>query len=245
MRIVRIYQQGKFKEGVEINLDEQAVKHVNTVLRMQKDQQLTLFSENFEYNAIITIANKKEVRVLINNVKFVNRESPRNIHLVQAIAKGERMEVIIQKAVELGVRTITPIITERTIVKLDKTRMLKKINHWQAIAIAACEQCGRNVIPEIHAIKTFEEFMNEEQQGHKFILSLENAKSCKELEFQDNASIFIIIGPEGGFTDSELKFAEGKKFQAISLGPRVLRTETAAICAVTLFQAFAGDLCYN
>lgn len=245
MRTIRIYQQGSFKAGMQVYLDKDALKHVVTVLRMQPGQELIIFADNYEHLAKIITANKKEVKVLIEAVNFVSRESPRNIHLAQSIAKGERMELVIQKAVELGISSITPIITERTVVKLDSTRMEKKLNHWQAIAIAACEQCGRNIIPTINNIKTFDEYVNHVHQGHKYILSLKNSRSLKTLEFQNNDAITILIGPEGGFSQNELELAKDKQFIAISLGPRILRTETAAISAITLLQALAGDLCYN
>ncbi|CAM3163301.1 16S rRNA methyltransferase [Legionella steigerwaltii] len=242
MRAVRIYQSGNYHTGQLLELSPEASQHVGVVLRMQVGEKLTLFSgDDREFDATIDTVKKKQVSVVIGSITKVSRESPLTIHLAQAVSKGERMEFVMQKAVELGVASITPIITERCVVKLDKERMTKKLHQWQAIVIAACEQSGRNQIPPVNPPVAFEDYIRESQAGLKLILHPGESKSWRDYVIGSSA-IALLIGPEGGLSDPEVRLACQHGFQPLSMGPRILRTETAAITALSVLQAVGGDL---
>jgi len=242
VREIRIYQPGDYQTGQLFELSPEASQHVGVVLRMRPKESLILFrGDNLEFQAEIEIVKKKSVFVVIGEVKAVNRESPLPVHLAQAVSKGDRMEWVMQKAVELGVTSITPIISERCVVKLDKERMAKKVHQWQAIVIAACEQSGRNTVPLVNPPIPFESYLQQCQAALKLILHPEGAKSWRDYNVRHD-SVALLIGPEGGFSVEEVQLACATGFDALVLGPRILRTETAAISALTILQAVGGDL---
>lgn len=242
MREIRIYQPGDYQCGQLLELSPEAGQHVGVVLRKQPGDTLTLFcGDNREFDATLQTVKKKQVVVLINNVREQSRESPLKIHLAQAISKGDRMELVMQKSAELGVASITPLITERCAVKLDKERLEKKRQQWQAIVIAACEQSGRNVVPEVNAPLCFNEYLNAENADLKFVLNPDGKKNWRDYDFS-SLNVALIIGPEGGLSADEIKLAARHDFLSLSLGPRILRTETAAITALSVLQAVGGDL---
>jgi 16S rRNA (uracil1498-N3)-methyltransferase len=242
MRVVRIYQPGDYTSGQVITLAPEAGQHVAVVLRMQVGELLTLFNgANSESIATITMVKKKQVEVSLAAPETISRESPLAIHLGQAISKGDRMEWVMQKSVELGVSSITPLITERSVVKLDQERMLKKVQQWQAIAIAACEQSGRNIVPVVHLPMPLERYMQTIQAPLKLVLHTQGNKNWRDYAIEQ-AEIALLIGPEGGFSDAEVSLALSHHFVPLSLGPRILRTETAAISALSVLQAVGGDL---
>lgn len=242
MRVIRIYQPGDYQSGQSLELSPEAGQHVGVVLRMQPGELLTLFcGDNREFTATITTVKKKQVIVSLGLALEVNRESPLPVHLAQAISKGDRMEWVMQKAVELGVASITPIISDRCVVKLDKERMEKKRHQWQAIAVAACEQSGRNQVPVVHQPITLINYVQTAPFQLKLILHPEGAKTWRDFDLKQ-PSIGLLIGPEGGLSDEEVSLACEYGFQSLSLGPRILRTETAAITALSMLQAVGGDL---
>lgn len=242
MREIRIYQKGEYQSGQLLELSPEAGQHVAVVLRMQSGEPLTLFNgDDREFDALIETVKKRQVFVRIGAVKEVSRESPLSIHLAQAISKGDRMELVMQKSVELGVTSITPLITERCAVKLDKDRMAKKLHQWQSIVIAACEQSGRNKVPLVHPPVHFDEYVVKESAALKLILHPLNSKSLKEYAVSQS-NIALIIGPEGGLSEQEVELACKYEFLPLSLGPRILRTETAAISVLSMLQAANGDL---
>lgn len=237
MKNVRIYQPGLYSIGDTVELSATASQHVGTVLRMQSGEPLTLFcGDNREFPAVIATVQKKKVFVFINAAHEVNRESPRSIHLAQSISKGERMEMVIQKAVELGVSSVTPLLTTYCVVRLDNERFEKKRQQWQGIAIAACEQSGRNTLPIIHPLCTFDTYLQQCQATMKMILDPYTTNTWQDLSRQEG-DIALLVGPEGGFSEEEIAQAKASKFQPLSLGPRILRTETAAIAALSVIQA--------
>jgi 16S rRNA (uracil1498-N3)-methyltransferase len=239
----RVYQQGVWREGELIQLQEKASHHLARVLRMQLGEKVTVFNgENVEFYTQIVTITKRTVALKVESYSTICRESPCQIHLYQAVSKGERMEFVVQKAVELGVWQITPIITARSVVKLNQQRWQKKHAQWQDIAINACEQCGRNTIPLIHPVRHFTDALATCQQSHRLILH--PAKQDMHNK-GGGSSVALFIGPEGGFSDDEIKHAEKEKCSIIQLGPRVLRTETAALCALSLIQAKLGDIDYE
>lgn len=242
MRTVRIYQPGTYACGESIELCANASQHVGKVLRMQAGEQLTLFcGNNHEFKATITSALKKSIIVHIDQMTKINRESPCAIHLAQGIARGEKMEWIIQKATELGAASISPILTQHGSVKHDKERLDKKLQQWQNIAISACEQSGRNTLPIIHAPCTLEHYLQQNTTSNKWILDPYASNTLKN-QIKPTASMTLLIGPEGGFHDDEIKQATLAEYQPVSLGPRILRTETASIAALSILQALVGDL---
>lgn len=242
MREIRIYQPGDYQSGQLLELSPEAGQHVAVVLRMQPGEILTLFcGDNREFTTSIDTVKKKHVIVRVGVVQEISRESPLTVHLAQAISKGDRMELVMQKSVELGVASITPLITERCAVKLDKERMAKKLHQWQAIVIAACEQSGRNKVPVVYQPVTLEHYVKEAQAKLKFILHPDCNTTWRDYPL-GQSDIALIIGPEGGLSVDEITSAYHYEFLPLSLGPRVLRTETAAITALSVLQAVGGDL---
>ncbi|HAU1639140.1 TPA: 16S rRNA (uracil(1498)-N(3))-methyltransferase [Legionella pneumophila] len=242
VRTIRIYQPGEYQPGQLLELSPEAGQHVGVVLRMEQGEQLTLFNgDNREFAASIEKVKKKQVFVRVASVLEVNRESPLKIHLAQALSKGDRMEMVMQKSAELGVACITPIITERCQVKIDKEKMAKKMHQWLNIIIGACEQCGRNQIPELLQPVYLDQFVREAKEHLKLILHPAFSKTWRDYPVQP-PDVALIIGPEGGFSDEEITLTSGYGFLPLSLGPRVLRTETAAITALSVLQAAGGDL---
>jgi len=242
VKSVRIYQPGDYAPGSSISLSPQAVQHVSVVLRMKAGEKIIIFNDtNYEYQALILSADKKKVLVKILASTYADRESSLLIQLAPSICKGERMEWMVQKAVELGVTSIQPLVSERCVVKLDKKRMEKKQAQWMAIAISACEQCARNRLPDIHPAVPFSEFVQQKRQGMKFILNPLAEKNWREYSLTSK-QLTLTVGPEGGFNESEITMAEHAGFSSLSMGPRILRAETAAITGVSLLQAVFGDL---
>lgn len=242
MREIRVYQPGSYQPGETIELSEEVAHHVGVVLRMKEGDNLTLFcGNNNEFSATIATVHKKKIHVNILSACHSNKESSLEIHLIQGVSKGDRMDFVVQKAVELGVSSITPIITARCAVKLDEVRKVKKQQQWQAIAIAACEQSGRNQLPTINPIISWSEYLSNNNNYLKIALSPTGSLKWREMENIEQ-KIQLLIGPEGGLNDEESTTLTAHKFLFLKLGPRILRTETAAISALSVLQAFWGDL---
>ena len=242
MRIPRIFHSQPLHVGSEITLDDDASNHVGRVLRMTSGQHLELFDgSNLTFAAEITQFDKKRVKVSITTSQTDDRESPLYLHLGQVMSRGEKMEFTIQKSIELGVNVITPLFSERCGVKLDAERLAKKIQQWQKIAIAACEQCGRNRVPEIRPAMTLEAWCSEAESGLKLNLHPRASHSINTLP-QPVERVRLLIGPEGGLSAEEIAMTAQHGFTDILLGPRVLRTETTALTAITALQVRFGDL---
>lgn len=242
MRIPRIYHPESLPSHGKVMLSDDAANHVGRVMRMQVGQELLMFDgSNAEFPAVITNASKKSVEVEIQSRVEHSIESPLDIHLGQVISRGDKMEFTIQKSVELGVNSITPLISERCGVKLNAERFEKKLEQWQKIAIAACEQCGRNVVPTIRPVMKLEQWCAEEYDGLKLNLHPRANYSINTLP-TPVTNVRLLIGPEGGLSADEISMTEQYKFDEILLGPRVLRTETTAMTAITALQVRFGDL---
>ena len=242
MRIPRIYHPEPLEVNSEVFLDEDAANHVGRVLRMTAGQQIELFDgSNLTFNAEITQADKKRVKVRVLASQPDDRESPLHLHLGQVMSRGEKMEFTIQKSIELGVSLITPLFSERCGVKLDAERLNKKLQQWQKIAIAACEQCGRNRVPEIRPAMDLEAWCAEEESGLKLNLHPRASQSINTLPLPVER-VRLLIGPEGGLSADEIAMTARYQFTDILLGPRVLRTETTALTAITALQVRFGDL---
>lgn len=242
MRCPRIYTPQSLASHTTLPLDAEAAHHIARVLRMQNGDSLILFNgDGNEYPATIASIDKKSVHVALEAASSIARESPLAIHLGIAISKGERMDWVIQKATELGVTEITPLQTERVEVRLNSEREEKKLAHWQAIAVSACEQCQRNRIPVIHSPQPLSAWLDSVQSDAKFVLHHRSEVNLSATTKQPQ-SVALLIGPEGGLSDMEIVLAEKKDFAPLRLGPRVLRTETAPLAALSILQFLWGDL---
>ena len=244
MRTIHIYQPGTYQLHDAVLLSEGASHHVSRVLRMRTNDALTLFcGDNHTYSARIIAIQKHWVTVRIEGVRFANRESPCIIHLAQGIAKKEQMAFIIQKAVELGVASITPVITQHCTIKLDANQLAKRYTQWESIAVGACEQSGRNKLPVIHPPCHFETYLAQNTTPYRYLLDPKSETNFRDgIQDHTPGEISLLIGPEGGLHPEEISNARAAKFQGISLGPRILRTETATLTALSVLQAFLGDL---
>jgi 16S rRNA (uracil1498-N3)-methyltransferase len=243
MRTTRIYHPGEYEPNDEITLSPEASHHLITVLRMSVGCLITLFNgAQRESQSTIISAHKKHTVLKILNTHLVDRESPCHIHLGQGIAKGDKMEWIVQKATELGVAEITPLFTQHGAVKQEKARFEKKWQQWQAIALNAAEQSGRTKIPLIHFPTDFEDFVHQSIAHPKYILDPYSSSKFKQILPHTLPHAILLIGPEGGFHTEEIAMAKTNHYDHVSLGPRILRTETAAITALSILQALTGDL---
>ena len=240
--MTRIFQPYTINQNSLITLDDNAFNHLIRVLRMKTGESITLFDGSNQITpTVIHEVNKKTVIVKTANSVLDNRESPLNIHLGQVISRGDKMEFTIQKSVELGVNTITPLLSERCGVKLDQERLEKKVQQWQKIVISACEQCGRNIIPCINPVMKLENWCANLTDSLKLNLHPKAEQGINQLP-NDNKNISLLIGPEGGLSNEEISMTHQYQFTDILLGPRVLRTETAALTAITALQVRFGDL---
>lgn len=221
-----------------LTLTAEAATHVR-VLRLREGDAITLFDgRGGEWQARIDAIGKRDVDVTLTEHDAIERESPLAITLVQALATGDKMDWIIQKATELGVATIQPIQTQRATAKLNAERADKRAEHWRGVAIAACEQCGRNQVPVIQRVQDFSAWLKAPFSGTRWLLQ-PGAPGLHESAA--TAPIALIIGPEGGFTDDEIAEATRAGVSPVSFGPRVMRTETAGLALIASLQAKAGD----
>lgn len=241
--MTRIYQPIALSAHSTLMLDEPASHHLARVLRANVGETITVFNgQGGEYSAIIRRIDKKTVTVDV--MAFISREveSPLDIVLAQGIARGEKMDYLIQKAVELGVNQILPLLTERCNVKLDADRREKRLQHWQSVVISACEQSGRNRVPVVLAPAPLEKGLQMLQADHCLVLSPHAGTSLKKLAILPTARVVLLIGPEGGLSEREMQWAMQSRFTPLNLGPRVLRTETASVAAITALQSVFGDM---
>ncbi len=242
-RYIRIYHPQSLKLAEETTLSEASAHHVATVLRLQAGDGFTLFDGlDHEYEVTIVEAKKKKVIVKVCRKQFICRESKLKLHLAQGIAKGDKMLFSLQKAVELGVSEYTPLWTQHAAFKWDKEFNDKKWQQWENIIISACEQSGRTQIPKLNPIVHFDTFIKTHQASNAFILEQSKGVHWQQLTWQDKQTATLLIGPEGGFSFAEIQQAIDGSYQALTLGPRILRTETAVVSALSILQATHGDL---
>ncbi len=241
MRIPRLFQKQTLSIHDYVELDTATSHRLTTVLRLTVGAQLILFNgDGYEYRSVIKTQKKHNLGVTILEKHPKNIESPLVIHLGQVISKGEKMDFVIQKATELGVHTITPLFSERSVIHLKSERLEKKFEHYQKIAIHAAEQCGRTTVPRIEKSLPCAEWIFSRQEAARLILDPSATHTLSTLTLK--SPIALLIGPEGGLTDTEVTYALQHGFTALRLGPRILRTETAALTAIAALQAKAGDL---
>jgi 16S rRNA (uracil1498-N3)-methyltransferase len=244
MRIPRIYQDTFLSVGDTVTLDAQATVHVARVLRLKQDDAVILFNgRGGEYQGRITSLEKRNTVIVLTSFVESDAESPLHITLAQGISRGERMDYTVQKSVELGIARITPLLTSRTSVNLQGERKQRRQQHWQTIVNHACEQCGRNTLPPVDEIQTFASYLQQapEQDAARLVLYHKSEQSIATITPQSSA-FEILIGPEGGLSEAEIELAIHNGFTPVRMGPRVMRTETAALAALSILQSQWGDL---
>ena len=251
MRIPRIYTDSDLAQGGRLRLDKSASNHLVRVLRLKPGAQLVVFNgHGGHFQSMINDIQNGGVDVEIGQFIPDEAESTLRIILAQGISRGERMDYTIQKSVELGVTTIMPLLTGRCEVRLSKDRAEKRLRHWRGIIAASCEQCGRDTIPDILPVIPLDDWLQQPPGSQigtsstaplKLVLDFQHSGTLKQLPRPDGP-IILLIGPEGGLTDDELQATYDAEYIGIRLGPRILRTETAGIAAVSTLQALWGDL---
>ncbi len=243
MRQTRLYLDGTYDCGSELELDAEKTHYLSRVLRLRVGDTVVIFNgTGTQFSARITALQRSRALLAVHEAQTAATESGLKMHLAQGISRGERMDFVVQKATELGVKRITPLLTERGVVKLAADRAEKRRRHWQQVATSACEQSGRVRLPLIDAPTPFDAWLaNKTHQADADIL-LQPGATGRLASIEVATKVCILIGPEGGFSDAEYELAQAAGFRAVSLGPRVLRTETAALAALAVMQARCGDL---
>ena len=242
MRTIRIHLDAVLHAGAEVVLPGQAAAHVARVLRLRAGDKLSLFNgDGNDYAAELVAVGARETRARVLGAQANHSESPLRIVLAQALARGEKMDWIVQKATELGVAEIVPLATARSEVKLDENRARKRLEHWRAIAIGACEQSGRARVPAIAAVQPLRAWLDAlDGSATRLALLPEGELAPRVLDTPDHGAI-LAIGPEGGFDEADVAMLRDAGFHGLALGPRVLRTETAGLAAIAALQALFGD----
>ncbi|HJP05296.1 MAG: 16S rRNA (uracil(1498)-N(3))-methyltransferase [Gammaproteobacteria bacterium] len=243
MRNVRIYIDTELNQNSEAKLSGNAAHHIAQVLRKRVGDPLVLFNgQGDEYAANIIAVSKNNVQVQVGSCSTPPTDSGLNLSLWHGLCRGGRMDSVIQKATELGVRLIQPVLCERGVVKLDNKKGHKRVDHWRSIAISACEQSGRNLLPEIAQPLPLANCLKLLDPACTAVLLDPSGKENLESVVEAGKPTVVLTGPEGGFTVDEINASIDAGFTAVALGPRIMRTETAPIVALGLVQYFAGDL---
>jgi 16S rRNA (uracil1498-N3)-methyltransferase len=239
--IPRIYHPSTLEQNIRIKLPAEAAHHAAKVLRLRQGDEIILFDgSGGEYAAKLHEIDRSQVIVNIDRFISIDRESKLKVCLAQGLATGEKMDTIIQKAVELGVHRIQPLSTKKSVVRLTEERASRRSIHWQQVAIAACEQCGRTEIPAVSEVEEIDEWLQQPIVGPKLILSPTATIAITDIE-PPSSDVTLLIGPEAGFTKEELQQASDANFTAVKIGPRILRTETAGMAVLATIQALWGD----
>ncbi len=243
MRITRLYHSAELHSGESIRLDNKTSNHLIRVLRSRTGTPVILFNgDGYDYHCITQDDNVKKTLLSIESRSETSTESNLSITLIQGLSRQDRMETSIQKAVELGVSKIIPLLCQRSNTRLTKDKQAKKLEHWRNVAISACEQSGRSVIPQVSDIGTFNDFAKSlNANALKLYLNPEATTSLKTID-SNNLNIEILVGPEGGLNKEEINFLDESGFTGTSFGPRILRTETAGPAVISALQTLWGDI---
>jgi len=241
MRIPRLYFPQLDEHTASLVLPDDVHRHAIQVLRLKQGAELRLFNgRGLEYTAVLEQVAKRKSTVQLTEKISVENESPINITLLQGVSRGERMDYALQKAVELGVNHIIPVMTQRCNVSLSGDRAEKRLAHWQGVIISACEQSGRTLLPTLSNVTQLEEAI--QQCDVKCCLVLDPMADIGLTSLTNETEVALLIGPEGGLSEQEINQAVAKGFQAVRMGPRILRTETATVAALSVVQAIWGDI---
>ena len=237
----RFYLPENLSVRQTVNLPDNIIRHLN-VLRIRTGTEIILFDgKGKSHAAQLTVLEKRRAEAEILREETADTESPLHITLIQSISSGERMDFTLQKSVELGITAIQPVISERCIVRLNGERADKRLARWQEIVISACEQSGRNTVPPVLPITTYRESLRQiPSESTRLIMSINRACKLTDIRPQSDSIVFM-VGPEGGWTEQEEQYAFDAGFQAVTLGKRILRTETAALAALAAMQTLWGD----
>ncbi|MFE0502046.1 16S rRNA (uracil(1498)-N(3))-methyltransferase [Lysobacter soli] len=243
MRLTRVHVDGSLSVGREVALPESAAAHLVRVLRLGVGDACVLFNgDGHDYAARIVSSTKRELRVAIDSSEAVSRESPLKLVLLQGVARGEKMDLILQKATELGATAFHPLWSQRSEVKLDEARAEKRLAHWRNVVSSACEQSGRAFVPEVGAPVSLSAALTALPAGGlRLILDPEGEFSFGTLDLDVAQPVYVAIGPEGGWSDLDRTQLRAAGFRGLKLGPRILRTETAGLAAIAALQARFGD----
>jgi len=244
MAITRLFVRGDLRPNQVLQLDVDQTRYVGRVLRLRAGDAIAVFNgEAGEFAATISSLDRTSAEITVGVALETSTESPLKVHLVQGVSRGDRMDFIVQKATELGVKRLSPVLTEFGVVKLDQARAAKRREHWQKIAESACEQSGRIRPPLVDEPLSLKSWLGAKTRDADVDLILRPDATTLLASLQvPKTEICLLIGPEGGFSNLEYDDASVAGFTAVSLGPRVLRTETAAIAAVAVAQSLWGDL---
>ena len=245
MRLTRVYVDAAMIPGSVVELPLETALHLAKVLRIRSGDKLVLFNgDGSEFDGAIASVRGSRVSASIAAGRQVNRESPFATTLVQCVPRGDRMDFVVQKATELGVTRIVPVLSQRNIVRLDARQAESKAAHWRAVALGACEQCGRNRLPVIESARPLLHYLGElaPSAGLRVVFEPDSQPSLQTSALESIAAAEVAIGPEGGFAPDELEAFRVSGFSHMSLGPRILRTETAALAALTWLQIRFGDM---
>lgn len=244
MRLTRVHVDADLAPNREVVLPEGPANHLARVLRHEVGDACVLFNgDGRDYHGAISALGKREVRVQIESAHEVARESPLRLHLLQGVARGEKMDLILQKATELGVSAVHPLWSQRSEVKLDEARAEKRLAHWRSVVSSACEQSGRARVPEVAAPVSLAAVLAALPVGGlRLILDPEGELAFATLQVDADAPVLLAIGPEGGWSPLDRQQLRDAGFQGLRLGPRILRTETAGLAAIAALQARFGDL---
>ena len=243
MSPTRLFSPVPLSPNNRFKLDSSQSRYLARALRLRPGESIIVFDgSGGEYSATIILIDKSGVDIETTDFLDISAESPLTVHLVQCISKGDRMDTVVQKATELGAQRISPVLSDYSVVKLDSEKAAKRRDHWQKIAQSACEQCGRNIVPRIDDVTSLNSWHDENQSNSaaRLIFLPEAAAPLSSIS-PSESSVTLLIGPEGGLSEAEQDRALATGFIPVSLGPRVLRTETAAIAAISAVQTLWGD----
>jgi 16S rRNA (uracil1498-N3)-methyltransferase len=244
MAHTRLFVNDTLRSGQELQLDSEKARYLGRVLRLRIGDSMTVFNgDNGEFAATISAIGRSSATILVESHMETATESPLKMHLVQGVSRGERMDFVVQKATELGVKRITPVLTEYGVVKLDADRAARRRDHWQSVAESACEQSGRIRPPLIDEPIPLNTWFGEKTSDADIdLILLPRAATALTSLSEPRTKVCLLIGPEGGFSHEEYEDALAVGIKAVSLGPRILRTETAAAATIAVVQSMWGDL---
>jgi 16S rRNA (uracil1498-N3)-methyltransferase len=243
MRMTRVYADGPLAVGADVVLPESAAMHLTRVLRLQSGDGCVLFNgDGHDYAARIVGLGKRELTLRIDAAAAVDNESPLRITLLQGIARGDKMDWILQKATELGVQAIIPASSERSEVRLDRERADRRLAHWRSVVVAACEQSGRARVPTVAAPRSLLDAVATLPVAPRFLLDPQASASIASAAQPTDEACVLAVGPEGGWSPRDRMVLADAGFTGLRLGPRVLRTETAGLAAIAALQGRFGDL---
>lgn len=243
MTLRRIFSEQPLATGCTVSLGDAAAHHATRVLRLQVGDSLLVFDgSGRDFSAKIAAIRRGDVQIEVGSGIDITAESPADLTLMQGVCRGARMDTVIQKATELGVRRILPVFTARSVVRLDQAQHEARRQHWRQVAISACEQCGRSRIPDVAAPSAFASAVAEDTTTSVRLLLDPTADATLSALAPLQGAIALLVGPEGGLTPEERALAMHHGFRGVRLGPRILRTETAPLVALSVLQFLAGDL---